>query len=206
MRYRRSPITAQLLLAAAVFCALSVTLLMRLESWHLDALWTKISMEASLFYSWPGLFFIGSLHAFKEFMFTESLCWARLFCNWEILTGNSVMIFSPSCRSKRVWLYFFLWNINYILKNVGNQTVLVPIHLIIIFLSIQWKSVGKKLFGNYHSSKYQSFMFHRRKKISWFWNEMRVSKCWPIFHFWVDYPFKTCLAWGGIDYYYNEYY
>ncbi len=94
---------------------------------------TKISMEASLFYSWPGLFFIGSLHAFKEFMFTESLCWARLFCNWEILTGNSVMIFSPSCRSKRVWRNFFLWNINYILKNVGNQTGLVPIHLIIFF-------------------------------------------------------------------------
>ncbi len=76
--------------------------------WRLPALCTKISMEASLFYSWPGLFFIGSLHALQRVLIYRIIVLSqKIVCNWEILTGNSVMIFSPSCRSKTVWLCFF---------------------------------------------------------------------------------------------------
>lgn len=33
------------------------------------------------------------------------------------------------------------------------------------------------------------FTFHRRKKVIWFWNDMRMNTWWWYFHFWVNYCF-----------------
>ncbi len=39
--------------------------------------------------------------------------------------------------------------------------------------------------------KISSFVFFRRKKLIQVWNNLKVTKWWQNFHFWVNYPFKA---------------
>ncbi len=54
----------------------------------------------------------------------------------------------------------------------------------------QWAPM---LFGSQCSSKKSPFAFHRRKKVIQVRNNMRVSKWWHYFHFWLDCPFKHSI-------------
>jgi len=42
--------------------------------------------------------------------------------------------------------------------------------------------------------KISSFVFSKRKKLIQVWNNLRVSKWWQNFHFWVEYPFKSAKS------------
>ncbi len=48
--------------------------------------------------------------------------------------------------------------------------------------------------------KISSFMFNIRKKLKQVWNDMRVTKWWQTFTFWVNYSFNmvnlTCFTFG----------
>ncbi len=65
-----------------------------------------------------------------------------------------------------------------ILKNVGNQTVSVPIDFHSIF---PYCSVNNIL---------QNIFCVQQKKLIQVWNNLKVSKWWQNFHFWMNFPFK----------------
>ncbi len=68
-------------------------------------------------------------------------------------------------------------------RNVGNQTVSGPCWLPYYFCPHHWSQ-------QHTFCKISYFMFNRRKKIIQVWNNLRVSKWWQNFHFWVNYLFK----------------
>ncbi len=87
---------------------------------------------------------------------------------------NPVIIYSPSCRSKPVWLFILWKKKDDILKYVGNQTVSVPTGFHCIFCPYNWSRWQPKWFGYHHFSKH-SFFYHFLQK-SLVWNDMRVNK------------------------------
>ncbi len=72
-----------------------------------------------------------------------------------------VIIYSSSCFSKSVSIYFFFRAKNYIWNYVGNQTT---------FVTIEFHYLDEKTL-----SVSQSFIFQRRGKVIQFWNDVRVN-------------------------------
>jgi len=98
--------------------------------------------------------------------------------------------------------FFLLMNTKQdILKNDWNQTFVCNVHqskqLFLFF-------VEKKYYGNQWCPstvwfqsffKIYSFVFSRRKKLIQVCNNLRVSKWWQNFNFWVEYPMPKICRW-----------
>ncbi len=85
-----------------------------------------------------------------------------------------IVIYSPSSYSKPLSLVFLL-NSEDTLKNIGNQTVDGP----------HW-------LPEYEEIKIPKYLLCSTEEINLCRVEtnLRVSKWWQDFHFWVNYPFK----------------
>jgi len=103
---------------------------------------------------------------------------------------NCVIIYSPLCCSKSVWVPLFYWTQKKVfLKNVGNDIGLIDID-----------QRGKKYYGSQWVwstvwlptfFKISSFVFNRRKKLIQVWNNSRVSKwCHNLHVFGWSVPLK----------------
>ncbi len=102
---------------------------------------------------------------------------------------NPVIIYSPSCCSKPVWHTFFCRTQNKIFWRM----------LVIKLTSRVWTKNTMEVNGNRKclvTNILQNIFYYvlqKKKKTviqGWGW-DLRVSKWWQNWHFWVDYPFKT---------------
>ncbi len=87
-------------------------------------------------------------------------------------------------------MYFLLWNmIEYILKNVGNQTFQFLLTSFVCFVhAVEINGQQKSCFPTFF--KIYFFMVDWIKQLMG-WNHMRLSKWWLNFHFWVNTHFNT---------------
>jgi len=65
------------------------------------------------------------------------------------------------------------------MKTVDNQTVSV------------WTKNTLSMGKCFLTSIIRNILFCRKKKVIQVWNNLRVCKLCPNFHYWVDYPFKN---------------
>ncbi len=72
------------------------------------------------------------------------------------------------------------------------KQLMVPIDFHSISFSTMEVNGDQQLFGSIKIFIISSFVFNIRKKLIQVWNDMRVSKWWQHFHFWVNYSFKYC--------------
>ncbi len=70
------------------------------------------------------------------------------------------------------------------------KQLMVPNDFHSISFPIMEVNGDKQLFGSSKLFKISYFVFNIRKKLIKVWNDMRVSKWWQNFHFWVNYPFN----------------
>ncbi len=71
---------------------------------------------------------------------------------------------------------------------------LFPIHFHSIYFPTMEVNGDQQLFGSSKLFKISSFVFNIKKRLIQVWNDMRVSKWWQNFHFWVNYSFKVSLS------------
>jgi len=106
---------------------------------------------------------------------------------------NSVIFYSPSSCFKPLWICFFCWTQRKIFWRMPVTKQLIdPIDFNSIFFLL-WKSMGSinRLITNILQNIF--LCLQQKKKIIQVWNNLRVSKWWPNFHFEVNYSFKMRL-------------
>ncbi len=81
-------------------------------------------------------------------------------------------------------------NIKYILKNVDNETADGPHDFLSIYLAIMEVNGDQQQFGSSKFFNISSKKKKKKKKLIQVWNDIRVSKLWLNFHFWVNNSFK----------------
>ncbi len=107
---------------------------------------------------------------------------------------NSVIIYSPSSRSKPVWMSLFCWTQRKIFWRMWETEQFwgtIDFHSIFFsYYGSQWcpKTAWLQTFF-----KISYFVFGSTKKFIQVWNYLRVSKWWQNFHFWVNYPLSSFM-------------
>lgn len=140
-------------------------------------IWTANFKNLSYLHKWPNL---GS----KRWFLLKGDKFASL-CDYGA--------FSPNwCCSKPLWFSFLQWRTKEdILRNVWG-------FFCWFFCSIQSKSMVTKTVWFPKCLKISSFILCRRQKITQVWNDIKLSKWWKKFTFWVNY--SITLRNIGINY------